>query len=79
MSKFVIVTMLEDGGEEFVHIRNGGCASDYVTLCGLDGGVSDSAQSAKPAAKNSKVNCRACKGIWMACRGLRASNFTEDA
>ncbi|CAM3962131.1 hypothetical protein SESI111939_10100 [Serratia silvae] len=78
MPRFVIVTMLEDGDEEFVHIRNGIEGSDYVTLCGLDGGVSGSEQSSRPASKNAKVTCRQCWGIWLACRGLKTTDFKAE-
>lgn len=75
MSRFVIVTMLEEDNEEFVHIRSGAEGADYVTLCGLDGGTSSSEQSSRPAPKNAKVNCRHCWGTWMACKGLKATDF----
>lgn len=77
MSKFVIVTMLEVNNEEFIHIRNGSGASDYTTLCGLDGGVSSSEQSQRAAPKGAKVNCAACLGIWKKCKEVRKSDFED--
>lgn len=78
MSRFVIVTMLEEGGEEFVHLPNGASASDYVTLCGLDGGVAGSEQCTREAPKGVKVNCPACRGIWQLCRDFRKTDFEGE-
>lgn len=77
MSRLVVVTLLEDGGEEHVHLPVGdlGAGGGYTTLCGLDGGLSYTAMETKPAPRGAKVNCPNCWAIFNTCRSFRATDF----
>ncbi|QCJ72218.1 hypothetical protein MNY66_16465 (plasmid) [Moellerella wisconsensis] len=76
MSRFLTVTLLEDANEEHVYLPAGELdAGGYTTLCGLDGGLSDTAMETKPTPRGAKVNCPNCWAIFKTCRSYRATDF----
>lgn len=70
---FVSVTIDEDLNSTRVHLPNSSHASDYVTLCGLDGGVSDEGQAHEFV--SGPVTCSHCIAIWKHCRKYRVTDF----
>lgn len=42
-----------------VHIRNIG-PTDHLTVCGMDGGVSENSQDVVPLERGDKLNCGSC-------------------
>lgn len=72
MSKYVAV---EQDGVVQVHASGNDLPGDWATLCGMDG--DDSRVGQKPAALiiGARINCPQCRGIVMAAKKFRPSDF----
>lgn len=66
---------IKNDGVVQVHIRFE--AFGYATLCGMDGNdvAADVDQRTVELPRNAKVDCPHCRGIWVAAKLVRASEF----
>ena len=62
------------GNEIDVHMAPNG-VSDYDTACGIDGDDEVLDQSVVPVPRGAKINCYACRSIWLAAQGYSSEDF----
>lgn len=72
MSRYVAIDV---DGEVRTHARSE--EGNYMTLCGLDGGISGSDQREVGLMIGARIDCQQCHQIFTAARKLRARDFVS--
>lgn len=77
-SEFLVKVLDHERDETLVHIRNIG-PTDHVSICGMDGGISDHEQEVLPLKRGDKMNCDACRTYYENRHGLNLNKaWLED-
>lgn len=66
---------IEVDGDLGVHAR---VAGEYMTICGLDGGLSSEDQRECALPPQPRIDCPACANIVRAARKIRTRDFAPD-
>lgn len=61
---------------ETLQIHAASSMAGYLTLCGLDGGLSDGGQEVVDSPARRRINCPDCFRIWHESKALRRSDFS---
>lgn len=73
MSKFAGVIV---EGELTIHAND--ASGSYFTLCGLDGDDPGTEQSVADVPRGRKINCAACRNIWLVAKLYHATDFEPE-
>jgi hypothetical protein len=72
MRKFIAIAVEDTPAQ--VHAASS--IAGYLTLCGLDGGLSDDGQEVVDLPPRKRINCPDCLQLWEAARSLRRRDFS---
>lgn len=79
MRKLITVRSLSSDTDdlEVTHLPSVATQGDYATLCGLAADGDQYSVTVIPTPRSATVTCFACYSMWLSCKGVRASSFSE--
>lgn len=71
MTRFIAIEV--EGGKAQVHAESS--IAGYMTLCGLDGGLTDDTQKQVGLQIGARINCPHCRNLWSEAKRFKKPDF----